>query len=207
MSDSSGSELLIGYVSLFISCAAFGFMFAPLKRLDAKDGVFVQWVQCSVVFMAGFVINIVRGLPPFNLVASIGGFLYATGTILSEGHILNVAFPRECCLRANCGRNGHWIGHAHLGICSGAFYMQIPGKSPFYQIVVGWCVAHFGLFNTKPQSVDSPILNYLGVLLTLFSGLMFVFVYSREGEQDENNRKTSPNLPLNTTARVEAERG
>ena len=83
MTDSSGSELLIGYGSLFISCAAFGFMFAPLKRLDAKDGVFVQWVQCSVVFMAGFVINIVRGLPPFNLVASIGGFLYATGNVAS----------------------------------------------------------------------------------------------------------------------------
>jgi hypothetical protein len=67
----------------------------------------------------------------------------------------------------------------------------------FFQIVVGWCVAHFGLFGTKRQSVDSPILNYLGVLLTLFSGLMFVFVYSQE-EENKNDVKISPNMPLNT---------
>jgi hypothetical protein len=81
MADSSTTDLAIGYASLLISCAAFGFMFAPLKKFDAKDGVFVQWVQCSVVFMSGFIINIVRGLPKFNLIASIGGFLYATGNV------------------------------------------------------------------------------------------------------------------------------
>ena len=79
MSNSSSGELAIGYASLFVSCAAFGFMFAPLKRLDSKDGVFVQWIQCSIVFMFGLVINVIRGLPTFNLVAAIGGFLYATG--------------------------------------------------------------------------------------------------------------------------------
>nr|CAD2203710.1 unnamed protein product [Meloidogyne enterolobii] len=56
-------------------------MFAPLKRLDSKDGVFVQWIQCSVVFMFGLIINVIRGLPQFNLIASIGEFLYATGNV------------------------------------------------------------------------------------------------------------------------------
>ncbi|CAK5087071.1 unnamed protein product [Meloidogyne enterolobii] len=158
MSTSTGSELAIGYASLFVSCAAFGFMFAPLKRLDSKDGVFVQWIQCSVVFMFGLIINVIRGLPQFNLIASIGGFLYATGNVASVPIV------------------------AEMGIGLG---MLIWGS---VQIIVGWCVAHFGLFGTKPQNVQNPLLNYLGVLITLFSGIMFVFVYSRE----ERDKKLSP---------------
>uniref|UniRef100_A0A914N4E6 Transmembrane protein 144 n=1 Tax=Meloidogyne incognita TaxID=6306 RepID=A0A914N4E6_MELIC len=157
MSNSTGSELAIGYASLFVSCAAFGFMFAPLKRLDSKDGVFVQWIQCSVVFMFGLIINVIRGLPQFNLIASIGGFLYATGNVASVPIV------------------------AEMGIGLG---MLIWGS---VQIIVGWCVAHFGLFGTKPQNVQNPLLNYLGVLITLFSGIMFVFVYSR----NERDKKLS----------------
>lgn len=32
------SDLVAGYVSLIVSCIAFGFMFAPLKKFDCKDG-------------------------------------------------------------------------------------------------------------------------------------------------------------------------
>jgi hypothetical protein len=45
--------------------------------------MFVQWVQCSVVFVCGWAINVVRGLPPVNMVAAIGGVLYATGNVAS----------------------------------------------------------------------------------------------------------------------------
>ncbi|RCN26952.1 hypothetical protein ANCCAN_27320 [Ancylostoma caninum] len=40
---------------------------------------FVQWVECSVVLVVGFIINIIRGFPQFEWVAAIGGVLYATG--------------------------------------------------------------------------------------------------------------------------------
>src|SRR4051794_27843915 len=74
-------ELLIGFASLLILCVSPGFMFAPLRRFDSGDGFFVQWIQCAVVFMFGFVINVVRHCPQFNLIACVGGFLYATGNI------------------------------------------------------------------------------------------------------------------------------
>ena len=170
------ADLLLGFGALLISCAAFGFMFAPLKKMDAKDGVFTQWVQCAVVFMAGFVINIARGLPPFNLVASIGGFLYATGNVASVPII---------------GEMGIGLG------------MLLWGS---VQIIVGWGVAHFGLFGTKAQSVKLPLLNYLGVLLTLLSGIMFVSVYSQgdnageEKQKKGGDKKASPSVPLNNTA-------
>src|SRR4051812_9105156 len=80
-SPDESQQLLVGFTSLLVSCVSLGFMFAPLKRFDARDGFFVQWVQCSVVFLFGFVINAIRRCPPFNLIACVGGFLYATGNI------------------------------------------------------------------------------------------------------------------------------
>lgn len=51
-----------------------------------------------------------------------------------------------------------------------------------FQIVVGWCVAHFGLFGTKPQLVHNNLFNYTGLVLTLLSGVLFVFVYKNFSE-------------------------
>uniref|UniRef100_A0A183C803 Transmembrane protein 144 n=1 Tax=Globodera pallida TaxID=36090 RepID=A0A183C803_GLOPA len=174
MDNPSSADLLIGYLSLSVSCLAFGFAFVPLKRYDTRDGLFVQWVQCSVVFMAGLIINIARGLPPFNLIAAVGGFLYATGNVASVPIV------------------------AEMGIGLG---MLTWGS---VQIIVGWSVARFGLFGTKAQHVQSPFFNSLGVLITLISGLMFVFVYSRQNVADEvedgEGRAAQSNIvPLNST--------
>ncbi|KHN82101.1 Transmembrane protein [Toxocara canis] len=141
-----GSEAAIGFVSCLISCVAFGFMFAPLKKFPTKDGFFVQWVQCAVVFVVGFFINFARGFPPFNPVATVGGVLFATGNVASVPLV-----------------NGLGIG---LG-------MLIWGS---VQVTVGWCVARFGLFGTNPQPVYNNAMNIAGLLLTLISGTMFVFV-------------------------------
>ncbi|KAL3073163.1 hypothetical protein niasHT_035439 [Heterodera trifolii] len=172
MDNASGTDLLIGYLSLFVSCLSFGFLFVPLKRCDTKDGLFVQWVQCAVVFMAGLIINIARGLPPFNLIAAIGGFLYATGNVASVPIV------------------------SEMGIGLG---MLTWGS---VQIIVGWSVAKFGLFGTKPQHIQSPLINYLGVLITLISGVMFVFVYNSGQEKEKSseraiqNDRRSTSMPL-----------
>uniref|UniRef100_A0A0M3IHF7 Transmembrane protein 144 n=1 Tax=Ascaris lumbricoides TaxID=6252 RepID=A0A0M3IHF7_ASCLU len=140
------SETAIGFIACFVSCFAFGFMFAPLRKFDTQDGFFVQWIQCSIVFIVGFCINFARGFPPFNAIATIGGILFATGNVASVPLV-----------------NGLGIG---LG-------MLIWGS---VQVTVGWCVARFGLFGTKPQPVYHNPMNITGLLLTLISGVMFVFV-------------------------------
>uniref|UniRef100_A0AC35F0I2 EamA domain-containing protein n=1 Tax=Panagrolaimus sp. PS1159 TaxID=55785 RepID=A0AC35F0I2_9BILA len=100
-------------------------------------------------------IFIARNLPKFNLTAAIGGFLYATGNIASVPIVKGI------------------------GIGSG---MLIWGS---IQITVGWCVARFGLFGTKIQQPLDETLNYVGVALTLISGLIFVFV-----KNDSNNAQS-----------------
>uniref|UniRef100_A0A1I7Y8K1 Transmembrane protein 144 n=1 Tax=Steinernema glaseri TaxID=37863 RepID=A0A1I7Y8K1_9BILA len=136
----------VGYIATIVSCAAFGFMFAPLRKFDCRDGFFVQWVECAVVFMFGFCINAIRDFPKFNLIACFGGFLYATGNVASVPIVDAVG-----------------IG---LG-------MLIWGS---IQVTVGWCVARFGLFGTTAQDVQNNAMNIAGLVLTLVSGVMFVFV-------------------------------
>ncbi|VDM19237.1 unnamed protein product [Wuchereria bancrofti] len=147
------NETVIGFLSCIISCIAFGFMFVPLRKFDSKDGLYVQWVQCAVVFVLGFVINIVRGFPAFNPIAMVGGFLFATGNIASVP-IIN-----------------------HLGI---GVAMLVWGS---IQVLVGWGVARFGFFGTRPQLVYNNVMNIVGLLFVLFSGLMFIFV--KHKNQDE----------------------
>uniref|UniRef100_A0A1I7RYH2 Uncharacterized protein n=1 Tax=Bursaphelenchus xylophilus TaxID=6326 RepID=A0A1I7RYH2_BURXY len=79
--DPAFGDQLLGFGLLIVACVSFGGMFIPLRRYQCKDGFFVQWVQCAVVFCVGFVINIIRDFPPFNWIAIFGGFLYATGKI------------------------------------------------------------------------------------------------------------------------------
>uniref|UniRef100_A0A8R1HVN4 Uncharacterized protein n=1 Tax=Caenorhabditis japonica TaxID=281687 RepID=A0A8R1HVN4_CAEJA len=70
---------IVGYVALLVSCIAFGTMFVPLRRRNCKDGMFVQWIECSVVFIVGCVFYAARGFPKFEPIACIGGLL---GTLL-----------------------------------------------------------------------------------------------------------------------------
>ncbi|MFH4977776.1 hypothetical protein AB6A40_004485 [Gnathostoma spinigerum] len=144
---------LIGFSSLLISSICFGFMFAPLRKYDSGDGLFVQWVQCAVVFIFGFFINIVRKFPPFNPVVMIGGLLYATGNVASVPVVQAL---------------GIGVGFPMWGTV---------------QVLVGWSVARFGLFGTRPQPVYNNVLNIVGVFLNVVSGIMFAFVEHESQEE------------------------
>ncbi|TMS32202.1 hypothetical protein L596_000076 [Steinernema carpocapsae] len=149
---------VFGYVATLISCVSFGFMFAPLRRFNCKDGFFVQWIECATVFLFGFIINCVREFPTFNPYAAIGGLLYATGNVFSVPIV------------------------DAIGIGLG---MLIWGS---VQVTVGWCVARFGLFGTKLQEVQNNAMNYAGLALTLISGIMFVFVRHESKNKDAVKR-------------------
>ncbi|CAI2350119.1 unnamed protein product [Caenorhabditis sp. 36 PRJEB53466] len=145
----------VGYPALLLSCCAFGTMFVPLRRRNCKDGFFVQWIECSVVFTVGCVFYAARGFPDFEPIACIGGLLYATGNVFSvpivEGIGMGVGFLIWTSL----------------------------------QIIVGWGVARFGLFQwIAPQNVKNDILNYVGIVLTIVSGILLIFVKHVEPEPE-----------------------
>ncbi|KAI6216464.1 hypothetical protein M3Y99_01821600 [Aphelenchoides fujianensis] len=150
----SPAETAVGFAVLLFACVCFGTMFLPLKRVDCGDGFFVQFVECAAVFVFGFVVNVVRRLPKFNLIAALGGVLYATGNCASVPII-----------------------QSELGVGLGMLIWTTV------QVVEGWGVGRFGLLGTHRQEVRSEPLNYAGIALSLLSGLLFVFVRSgREDE-------------------------
>ncbi|VDL69750.1 unnamed protein product [Nippostrongylus brasiliensis] len=156
--DPSAGGMVLGYFALLISCISFGTMFTPLKRRDTKDGFFVQWVECSVVLVAGYIINVVRDFPQFEWIAGIGGLLYATGNVFSVPIV-----------------NGLGMGVGFL----------IWGSM---QIIVGWSVARFGLFGwLAATEVKHNVMNYIGMIITLISGILFIFVKHK----DEDSSKSS----------------
>lgn len=40
-------------------------------------------------------------------------------------------------------------------------------------ILIGWASGHFGWFGLKPEDVEKPILNYIGVVIACISGIVF----------------------------------
>ncbi|CAD5209032.1 unnamed protein product [Bursaphelenchus okinawaensis] len=164
----------VGFLLLLVACASFGAMFVPLRKQRCKDGFFVQWVQCAVVFCCGFVIYIVRDFPPFDPIAIIGGFLYATGNIFSVPII-----------------------ESELGVGLGMLIWTTV------QIIVGWCIARFGMFGTKTQEVKSLPLNYIGLGLTLISGILFVMVKGeKKGHTNNEERKETTSRRFITKAKL-----
>ncbi|CAJ0951524.1 unnamed protein product, partial [Mesorhabditis belari] len=157
----SAADSAIGYAALLISCLGFGLMFAPMRKVDSRDGFFVQWVQCSVVFLFGFIINIIRDFPKFEPIAAIGGILYATGNLFSIPIVARIG--------------------AGLSLL---FWGSI-------QVMVGWAVARFGLpFDLLNESpVQHNALNYIGMFLTLICGIMFIFVKHENDERNVINEK------------------
>ncbi|KAF8360658.1 hypothetical protein PRIPAC_87581, partial [Pristionchus pacificus] len=161
------TDIVIGYVACLVSCIGFGTMFVPLRNADCRDGFFVQWVQCAVVFIVGFFINIARGFPAFNYIAAIGGVLYATGNVFSVPII-----------------EGIGVG---LG-------MLIWGT---IQVLVGWGVARFGIFDLlAPSPTLHNVLNYIGMAVTVICGILFVFVRHHEEEKVEDIQKEDSEITV-----------
>ncbi|VDO91902.1 unnamed protein product [Heligmosomoides polygyrus] len=165
--EQTAGTMALAYIALLISCTSFGTMFTPLKRKDTKDGFFVQWVECSAVLVVGFFINIIRGFPQFQWVAGIGGLLCATGNVL-------------CVPIVN-----------ELGMGIG---LLIWGSM---QIIIGWSVARFGLFGwLAPTEVKHNVLNYVGMLITLISGVLFIFVKHKHDDVKGNYSVPNENTSL-----------
>ncbi|KAI6194572.1 hypothetical protein M3Y96_01139100 [Aphelenchoides besseyi] len=152
----SSTETAVGFAVLFFGCASFGTMFIPLKFFDCSDGFFVQFVECAAVFVYGVVINVIRKTSQFNLIAAIGGALYATGNCAS--------IP---------------IIQSELGVGLGMLVWSSV------QVIEGWCIGRFGLLGTHVQRVQSEAMNYSGLILSILSGFLFVFVKSEKSEEQK----------------------
>uniref|UniRef100_A0AC34QKN2 Transmembrane protein 144 n=1 Tax=Panagrolaimus sp. JU765 TaxID=591449 RepID=A0AC34QKN2_9BILA len=133
----------VGLLACGVSSVFFGSMFVPIRKHNTGDGLFVQWVMCSAIVAIGMIVNAAKDFPQFQPLAMVGGFLWAVGN-LTAVPIINM-----------------------IGLGMGILVWGTVN------CVVGWACGRFGLFGINPSVPDSPIVNYVGLILVVIGGFLF----------------------------------
>ncbi|KAL3090200.1 hypothetical protein niasHS_006652 [Heterodera schachtii] len=154
----------LGLSSCVVSSFCFGSMYVAVRKSgDPRDGMVVQWVVCSAIFLVGFLTFLFTGCPPFQHFAMFGGALWALGN-LTAVPIINAI--------------GLGMGILIWGVCG---------------CVVGWAIGRFGLFGVNPNVPNSPILNYAGLVFVIIGGILFALVRPKDNKNNAKNDDEMPN--------------
>eukprot|EP01121_Diplochlamys_sp_Union-15-3_P009669 TRINITY_DN263_c0_g1_i2.p1 TRINITY_DN263_c0_g1~~TRINITY_DN263_c0_g1_i2.p1 ORF type:complete len:359 (-),score=59.04 TRINITY_DN263_c0_g1_i2:72-1064(-) len=135
-----------GFIAAAIAVVCFGSNFAPVKKFESGDGVFFQWILCSAIWVCGFIVNFIRGFPPFEPLALLGGVFWCSGNMLTVPIIKLIGLSLGLLL---------W-GMANL--------------------CMGWLSGTLGLFGLKRETVKNPTLNYVGFVIAVCSTFIYFFV-------------------------------
>lgn len=147
----------IGYIGVTVSVLFLGSNYLPIKKYETADGMFFQLMLTTGIWTVGFVVNWARDFPKFYALPMLGGFLWSTGN-------LNTVPVMKT-----------------IGIGLGSLFPNV------ILLCLGWAIARFGWFGIKPEVPSNVYLNYIGVALTVLSGIMFVFVQPSTIKSDDEN--------------------
>ncbi|GMR47716.1 hypothetical protein PMAYCL1PPCAC_17911, partial [Pristionchus mayeri] len=141
-------NLLLGVLATVICVVAFGTVFVPIKKFEARDGIFV-----ALMMSVGQLIPCL-----------ISSFAYSTPTVFPLALLSGVcyALANSCSIFIMEG----------VGMAVGGLVWNIVAA------LSGWAVARFGLFGTPAELPASNILNIIGVVVLCLGGLIFTFVRS-----------------------------
>ncbi|KAI6201646.1 hypothetical protein M3Y96_00864700 [Aphelenchoides besseyi] len=169
---------LVGLAACAVSSMFFGSMFVPVRRFST--GMFVQWVMCSAIFTVGMIVYLYRGMPPFQPLAMLGGFLWSIGNLTAIPIIKSI---------------GLGLGILIWGCVN---------------CTVGWAVGRFGLFGTKASVPTSELMNYMGLVCVIIGGILFSQIKVTEPrkkstvDDEEAVSGPTPNVVVTTQAEVHA---
>jgi len=136
----------IGYLCCFVACLCFGSTYIPVKKVEVRDGQFFSLCLSVGILAVGSLQWALHGFYKFEPFAMVGGMLWATGNLF-------VPFIIKRC--------GLGIGQLVWSVTN---------------MLTGWAFGTFGLLGKNMDSVSRPILNYFGVLVTLMSLTLFLFM-------------------------------
>ncbi|GMT18178.1 hypothetical protein PFISCL1PPCAC_9475, partial [Pristionchus fissidentatus] len=132
-----------GLAACAVASLFFGSVFVPVKRHDAGNGIFVQWVMSTGILLVGLAVNAFEEFPPFHPLAMVGGALWSIGNA--------TAVPIM-------GELGIGLGMLVWGLTN---------------VLTGWACGTFGLFGTKAHPPSNVFFNALGLTCVLAGGVLF----------------------------------
>lgn len=80
----------LAYILCLLSGVGYGCMLVPFKFVKTGDGIFSNWVLCTVIFSVSLLVQVIRGQTDFYPLATLSGVLWAMGNwllILASGLI------------------------------------------------------------------------------------------------------------------------
>ncbi|XP_062596151.1 transmembrane protein 144-like isoform X2 [Saccostrea cucullata] len=145
--DNSTVPQYIGFIAAGVSVLLYGSNFAPVKKFETGDGMFFQWILCGAALLVGIIVQVIRGTRHFYPLVMIGGLVWETGNICVVPIIKTIGMG--------------------LGLC-------IWGMT---NLLSGWATSRFGLFGVTPSDkIGNDTLNTVGVVIAVFSSIIFAFV-------------------------------
>ncbi|XP_074505254.1 transmembrane protein 144b isoform X1 [Sebastes fasciatus] len=81
MNSTNMTHFLYGITANTIAVLLYGSNFVPIKRIEAGDGMFFQWVYCASIWVVSMGGDLILQSPKFYPFAMLGGVIWATGNI------------------------------------------------------------------------------------------------------------------------------
>ena len=148
-----GKSPLSGAIGIAVAAVGFGSNFVVIKKKewDPKDGIFFQFNMVIGVFLMGMLYTYaVRGAPPLQPVAMLGGAMWACGNAATPFIIQSI---------------GMGLGLSIWGTAN---------------MLTGWSSAHFGILGVLQESVPHQSLNIAGALVAVLAILIYAQVKNKE---------------------------
>ena len=149
----SGKSLAMGAIGIAVAAIGFGSNFVVIKKKewDPKDGMFFQFNMVVGVFVTGMAYTYaVRGAPPLQPIAMLGGAMWACGNAATPFIIQSI---------------GMGLG------------LSIWGSA---NMLTGWSSAHFGILGVSKETVPHQPLNIAGALVAVLAILIYAQVKNKE---------------------------
>lgn len=175
--SSTSKSPALGFIGVTLAAIGFGSNFVVIKKYDPGDGMFFQLCMCMGIFMTGFVFYLIKGAPPIQAPAMLGGLQWAIGNAMCPFIIETI---------------GMGLGLSVWGAVN---------------MLSGWSGAHFGWFGLSKQTVSNNGLNIAGAGVAVFSVLVYAQVKTTGSSDDEDAEEIEAPHGQNQVQRSRIESG
>jgi len=177
-----------GYLAVGVATFFFGSNFVPVKRYEAHDGMYYQWIMCTAIFMVGLTIQV---------------FLYATTeppmpanatTILTSGRpdAYSVKFFPLAAVGGALWATGNTLSVPVINLIGLGLGLLVWGAA---NMLTGWATGMFGLFGTSRDHLADPHLNYIGVALAVIALSLYTQVKTVDQQKVKAGAVASRDAP------------
>lgn len=185
-----GNNVAMGFLCCLIAILFFGSNYVPVKKFDAGDGFFFQWVNCIGIWFVGLMLASVVGFPDLNkhafddpetsvtirnqMLFALGGSLWAFGNVLVVPVIKAIGLTLGLCLWGSSNMLVGWL--------SG---------------ITGW----FGVGHERAQYAGSYgiYLNILGAVCALSAAVCYALIIPSVDSSKKDDDDVSTRAPSDGT--------